>query len=43
VLLAGHVWLAYRHPEARAALRTGMVDREYAEREHPAWADQVLR
>jgi len=38
VLLAGHVWLAYRHPEARAALRTGMVDREYAEREHPAWA-----
>jgi formate dehydrogenase subunit gamma len=41
VLLAGHVWLAYRHPEARAALRTGMVDREYAEREHPAWAAQV--
>jgi len=38
MLLAGHVWLAYRHPEARAALRTGMVDREYAEREHPAWA-----
>lgn len=38
VLLAGHIWLAYRHPEARAALRTGMVDREYAEREHPAWA-----
>ena len=44
VLLAGHLWLAYRHPEARAALRTGLVDREYAEREHPAWArpaDQV--
>jgi formate dehydrogenase subunit gamma len=40
-LLAGHAWLAYRHPEARAALRTGYVDREYAEREHPAWADQV--
>lgn len=40
VLLAGHVWLAYRHPEARAALRTGMVDRAYAEREHPAWAAQ---
>jgi formate dehydrogenase subunit gamma len=40
-LLAGHVWLAYRHPEARAALRTGLVDREYAEREHPAWAAQV--
>ena len=42
LLLAGHVWLAYRHPEARAALRTGLVDRDYAEREHPAWADQVL-
>jgi formate dehydrogenase subunit gamma len=41
VLLAGHVWLAYRHPEARVALRTGMVDREYAEREHPAWAAQL--
>jgi len=41
VLLAGHVWLAYRHPEARAALRTGVVDREYAEREHPAWAADV--
>jgi formate dehydrogenase subunit gamma len=37
-LLAGHLWLAYRHPEARAALRTGDVDRSYAEREHPAWA-----
>ncbi len=40
VLLAGHIWLAYRHPEARAALRTGLVDRAYAEREHPAWARQ---
>lgn len=37
-LLAGHLWLALRHPEARAALRTGVVDRAYAEREHPAWA-----
>jgi formate dehydrogenase subunit gamma len=37
-LLAGHVWQALRHPEARAALRTGVVDRQYAEREHPAWA-----
>jgi formate dehydrogenase subunit gamma len=37
VLLAGHLWLALRHPEARAALRTGVVRRDYAEREHPAW------
>ena len=38
VLLVGHAWQAWRHPEARAALRTGLVDRGYAEREHPAWA-----
>jgi formate dehydrogenase subunit gamma len=38
MLLGGHIWIALRHPEARAALRTGSVDRHYAEREHPAWA-----
>lgn len=43
LLLAGHLWLALRHPEARAALRTGQVDRSYAEREHPAWAEQVAQ
>jgi formate dehydrogenase subunit gamma len=37
-LLVGHAWQAWRHPEARAALRTGRVDRDYAEREHPEWA-----
>jgi formate dehydrogenase subunit gamma len=36
-LLAGHVWMALRHPEARAALRTGYVDRHYAEREYAGW------
>ena len=41
VLLAGHVWLAMRHPEARAALRTGSVDRGYAEREHAGWAAEM--
>ena len=40
VLLAGHLWLALRHPEARVALRTGFVDRAYAEREHGAWAQE---
>ena len=40
-LLAGHLWLALRHPQARAAMRGGTVDRDYAEREHPAWAAQV--
>src|SRR3954453_7949694 len=33
LLLGGHIWLALRHPQARVALRTGMVDRTYAERE----------
>ena len=40
-LLAGHVWMAYRHPEARRAMRTGVVDPDYAAREHPAWAGTV--
>jgi formate dehydrogenase subunit gamma len=38
ILLAGHTWLALRHPEARVALRTGRIDRTYAEREHAGWA-----
>lgn len=37
-LLAGHLWLALRHPEARAALRHGNVDRAYAKKQHAAWA-----
>ena len=38
VLLVGHIWLAFRHPQARAAMRRGSIDADYAEREHPAWA-----
>ena len=38
LLLTGHVWMAFRHPQARAAMRSGSIDRDYAEREHPAWA-----
>lgn len=41
VLLAGHLWQAFRHPEARAALRTGVVDRDYAEIQHPAWVREL--
>ena len=41
LLLAGHIWLALRHPEARAALRTGWVDRSYAEREHAGWVVEI--
>jgi formate dehydrogenase subunit gamma len=40
-LLAGHARLAMRHPEARAAMRTGVMDAEYARREYAAWAGQA--
>ena len=40
-LLAGHSWLALRHPEARTALRTGFVDADYARREHAGWAAEL--
>ena len=37
-LLVGHARLAYLHPEARRAMRTGSMDVEYARREHGGWA-----
>lgn len=40
-LLLGHAWLAMRHPESRAAMRTGEMDAEYARREYAAWAAQA--
>lgn len=43
MLLAGHVWLAIRHPEARRALRTGRMDRRYAQVEYAGWADEMQR
>ena len=42
-LLAGHATLAYRHPEAREALRTGTMDADYAERTYPQWAAETTR
>lgn len=42
VLLTGHFWLALRHPEARRALRTGKMDRRYAEVEYAGWAAEQL-
>jgi formate dehydrogenase subunit gamma len=41
LLLGGHIWLAMRHPQARVALRTGVVDRTYAEREHAGWVAEM--
>ncbi|MFC9440134.1 cytochrome b/b6 domain-containing protein [Nocardia sp. NPDC057030] len=37
VVLAGHLRQAYRDPEARRGMRTGYVDRVWAERAHPRW------
>lgn len=38
VVLVGHAVMAYRHPEARRALRTGVMDAAYADREYAAWS-----
>ena len=43
ILLTGHVWLALRHPEARTALRTGQMDRRYADVEYTGWARETAR
>ncbi|MFE2163782.1 cytochrome b/b6 domain-containing protein [Streptomyces sp. NPDC059447] len=37
VALAGHITKALADPEARRGMRTGSVERTWAEREHPLW------
>ncbi|MFE0104997.1 cytochrome b/b6 domain-containing protein [Streptomyces sp. NPDC059009] len=37
VVIAGHVGMAVRDPEARRGMRTGRVDPEWAAREHELW------
>ena len=37
VVLLGHLWFAAADPMARAGMRTGMVSRDWAAREHGAW------
>ncbi|MFF1909029.1 cytochrome b/b6 domain-containing protein [Kitasatospora sp. NPDC058218] len=37
--IAGHVRMAVRDPEARRGMRTGLVERRWAEREHPLWPE----
>ncbi|MER8103792.1 cytochrome b/b6 domain-containing protein [Kitasatospora sp. NPDC094016] len=37
VVVVGHVRLAWRDPQARLGMRTGLVERRWAEREHPQW------
>ncbi|MFJ4675527.1 MULTISPECIES: cytochrome b/b6 domain-containing protein [unclassified Kitasatospora] len=40
VVVLGHLRMAHQDPEARRGMRTGTVDREWAEREHPQWAER---
>ncbi|MFF7443048.1 cytochrome b/b6 domain-containing protein [Streptomyces sp. NPDC008122] len=35
--VVAHITMALRDPEARKGMRTGAVDRRWAEREHPLW------
>ncbi|WP_330176595.1 cytochrome b/b6 domain-containing protein [Streptomyces sp. NBC_01498] len=40
LVLAGHIGMAYADPEARRGMRTGSVERPWAEREHPHWEEE---
>ncbi|MGW0843040.1 cytochrome b/b6 domain-containing protein [Streptomyces sp. NPDC002787] len=37
IVLAGHIGMALGDPESRRGLRTGLVSRAWADREHPLW------
>ncbi|MEV4078442.1 hypothetical protein ACGFJC_52810 [Nonomuraea fuscirosea] len=39
LVLLGHIRLAYRDPQARKGMRTGIVDRTWARREHSEWLE----
>ncbi|MER8072329.1 cytochrome b/b6 domain-containing protein [Streptomyces sp. NPDC094034] len=40
IVLLGHIGMAYGDPQARRGMRTGSVDRAWAEREHPRWKEE---
>ncbi|MEU0525606.1 cytochrome b/b6 domain-containing protein [Streptomyces niveus] len=40
LVLAGHIGMAYADPQARRGMRTGSVERPWAEREHPLWNEE---
>jgi formate dehydrogenase subunit gamma len=42
LLVLGHVGFALRDPVALRSLRTGTVHRDWARREHPRWAAEVM-
>ncbi|QHY94655.1 Formate dehydrogenase, cytochrome b556(fdo) subunit [Streptomyces sp. S4.7] len=40
LVLAGHIGMAFADPRARHGMRTGSVQRPWAEREHPFWKEE---
>ncbi|MDA2989724.1 MAG: cytochrome b/b6 domain-containing protein [Actinomycetota bacterium] len=40
VVVVGHIYMAMNDAEARVGMRTGEVSAEWAEREHPQWANE---
>ena len=42
VLVLGHIYMAFSDATARAGMRTGEVPLSWAEREHGAWADELV-
>ncbi|OEJ27675.1 formate dehydrogenase [Streptomyces agglomeratus] len=41
LVIAGHIGMALTRPESRRGMRTGTVDRAWAEEEHPLWAREL--
>lgn len=40
LVLAGHIGMSFADPQARHGMRTGSVERPWAEREHPLWKEE---
>ncbi|GAA2126464.1 cytochrome b/b6 domain-containing protein [Actinomadura napierensis] len=43
IVVAGHLWEAFRDKNALGGMLTGRVDRDWAARHHPGWLDAVQR
>lgn len=42
ILVLGHIYMAFNDAQARMGMRTGYVSADWARREHPAWAEEVI-
>lgn len=42
LLVLGHIWMAFNDATARTGMRTGSVPVAWAEREHGAWAEEMV-